>query len=168
MGARRAVAALWLVTAALLQLTLLSRLHLPLGPANLALVSVLCLALLDGPAAGMGYGFAAGLLGDLMSTGTVGRLALVWTLAGYLAGLLAEPGGREEGGPLVPMAVVAGGSMLAAGGFAAVGAGLGEPHAPSAQLLTVVLGTGLYGLLLTPFVYPVLRGLLARLDPART
>ncbi|HEV7209319.1 MAG TPA: rod shape-determining protein MreD [Mycobacteriales bacterium] len=167
MAPRRAVAALWLLTAVLLQLTLLSRLSLPLGPADLTLVSVLCLALLEGPAAGMGYGFGAGLVGDLLSTHTLGQLALVWTLAGYVAGVLAGADGREDRNPLVPMAVVGAGGLLAAGSYAALGVLIGAPHAPTGQLLRVVLASGLYGVLLTPFVYPVLRGLLSRLDPSR-
>jgi len=167
MAPRRAVAALWLLTAALLQLTLLSRLALPLGPANLTLVSVLCLALLEGPAPGMAYGFGAGLLGDLLSTHTLGQLALVWTLVGYLAGGLGAEDGREDRNPLVSMAVVGAGGLLAAGAYGALGVLLGEPHAPTNQLLRIVLAAGLYGILLTPFVYPVLRGLLSRLDPTR-
>jgi hypothetical protein len=57
MPSARFAAAVWLLTAVLLQLGVVNRLHIPFGDPNLAIVTVLSLALLEGPAFGMTAGF---------------------------------------------------------------------------------------------------------------
>jgi rod shape-determining protein MreD len=82
----RVVAALAsMLTALVLQAALVS----PLGgtaPASLPAVLVAAVALVDGPAAGMSFGFALGLLADLGSRHPAGVLALCWLGLGLLAG----------------------------------------------------------------------------------
>lgn len=74
-------------TAALLQVTVVNVLHLPGGGPDLVLLVVIGLALVGGPTYGAVTGFAAGLLVDFMPpvATEVGRWALVFCLAGYLA-----------------------------------------------------------------------------------
>ena len=163
----RFAAALWVLTAVLLQLGGVNRLNLPAGVPNLALISVLALGVIDGPAVGMSYGFAAGLLGDLLSTHTLGRLALVWTLVGYGAGLFAGDDRHTSRSPLVPMFVVGAGTVLAALIYSGLAVATGGAHAPVSSLLRTALVTGGYDVVLTPFLYPPLRGLLRRLEPSR-
>jgi rod shape-determining protein MreD len=158
---------LWVGTAVLVQLGIVTRLPFPLGVPNVALLAVFSLALVEGPAAGVGYGFSAGLLGDLLGAHTLGRLALVWTLAGYLAGLVRTEENRESRNPAIPMLVIGAGTLAATLAYAALGVVVGDPHAPLRELVRVAVAATLYNVLLTPFLYPPLRGLLGRLDATR-
>ncbi len=60
------------------------------GAPDLLLLVVISLGLLRGSTAGAGYGFAGGLLFDLLTLGTLGVTALVLTLAGFWAGRYSE------------------------------------------------------------------------------
>jgi len=166
MASPRYAAALWLLTAVLLQLGVVNRLHVPYGDPNLALVTVLSLALIAGPGFGMGAGFAAGLLGDLLGTHTLGRLALVWTVVGYAVGVLGAGLSGRGRNPVPPMLYVGVGSLFASLGYVALGVVSGEAHAPVGQLLQSSLAMAGYNLLLTPFLYPALRALLRHLEPS--
>src|SRR5947209_2068432 len=87
--ARVAAAAAGIVTALLLQATLVG----PLSgwvPISLPAVLVAAVGLVDGPATGMSFGFAAGLVADLASSHVAGVLALCWMGVGTLAGLVAD------------------------------------------------------------------------------
>ncbi|MCW2525438.1 MAG: rod shape-determining protein MreD [Pseudonocardiales bacterium] len=90
-----------LITAMLLQATLIGPLFVPL-PASLPLVVILSIALLTGPSTGITLGFAGGLLVDLGSQHPVGVLAFTWLGAGLAAGVLGgmvvptEAGGRSR------------------------------------------------------------------------
>lgn len=86
---RALVAGVSIVTALLLQATLVGRLAVAV-PVSCALVVVLSVAALAGPGTGIALGFGAGLLADLAS-GTasqhlVGTLALTWMIGGLVAG----------------------------------------------------------------------------------
>ncbi len=164
---RHVLAAVAVVTALLLQLVAVDRFGLPGGPPNLALAVVLVLALLEGPGPGMVYGFAAGLLGDLLSTHALGRLALVWTVAGYLAGLLAPEGRGGERSPLLPIAAVGALSAAATLGYAALDVVVGAAHEASLHIARQAAAVGLYAAALTPFAYLLLRGMLRRLEGSR-
>lgn len=167
MRSARFAVVLWLVTAVLFQLGAVNRMQIPGGVPNLALVTVLCLGLIDGPGMGMGAGFGAGLFGDLLGTHTLGRLALVWTVVGYAAGLIHVDDGLESRNPLRPMMIVGIGSLAAIIGYASLAVVAGEAHAPVGQLVRLAFVTSFYDVLLTPFVYPALRALVSRLDPSR-
>lgn len=167
MFSRHVAAAVWLLTAVLVQLGILNRAHLPLGGPNIALLSVLALGLLEGPAVGMAFGFAVGLLGDVTGTHTIGRLALVWTVAGFAAGLFATADRRDTRNPTVPMLVVGVGTLLSCLVYAALAVVVGDPHAPVATLIRTSAGAAVFNVVLTPFLFLPLRGLLARLDVSR-
>ncbi len=81
------------------------------GPEVLLLV-IVSLGLLRGSVAGAAYGFAGGLLFDLLTLGTLGVTSLVLTLAGFWAGRYAETTGRgKRVAPLFAAAVI---TLLAA------------------------------------------------------
>lgn len=87
--ARVAVAAAGILTSLLLQATLIA----PLAgsvPISLPAVLVAAVALVDGPATGMSFGFAAGLTADLGSSHPAGVLALCWLGIGLACGAVAE------------------------------------------------------------------------------
>jgi len=86
----RLVAALTgMVTALLLQAALIAPVSAP-WPVSLPAVVVAAVALVDGPAAGMSFGFATGLLADLGSNHPAGVLALCWLGVGLLCGMVAD------------------------------------------------------------------------------
>ena len=77
-----------LVTALLLQTVVAPAVVVAGVAPDVVVVSVLVLALIEGPGTGLRYGFAAGLALDLLATGDaiVGTSALVLLGAGYVAG----------------------------------------------------------------------------------
>jgi rod shape-determining protein MreD len=86
---RVAAAAAGIVTALLLQATLVGPVTAPF-PVSLPAVLVAAIALVDGPATGMSFGFAAGLTADLGSHHPAGVLALTWLGIGLLCGTVAD------------------------------------------------------------------------------
>jgi cell shape-determining protein MreD len=81
-----AVAAI--LTALLLQGALVAPLASPIA-ASLPAVLVAAVALVDGPGAGMSFGFVCGLTADLGSDHPAGVLALTWLGVGLVAGQVA-------------------------------------------------------------------------------
>lgn len=86
---RLAAAAAGIVTALLLQASLVGPALAPLTVSLPALV-VAAVALVDGPATGMSLGFTAGLAADLGSRHPAGVLALCWLAVGLLCGTAAD------------------------------------------------------------------------------
>jgi rod shape-determining protein MreD len=144
-----------IVTALLLQTTVFPELTL-LGvrPELLYLVTVI-FAALQGPAEGAVVGFIGGLAQDFLLNTPKGITALTLTMLGYTVGLARQY--ITSPSPLLPAVLVALGT---AGGIAfhqAVTFLLGEESGPFGYLAKVVLLTAIYGAILTPIFYPVLR-----------
>lgn len=148
-GARIFVAGLAIAIAVLLQGTLLARLPLPGGPPNLALLLVVGVALAGGTAAGLGCGFAAGIVMDLMSDHQVGVLAICLALVGFAVGLLETDPDRSVFWPMVVVAVAAAAAQLL---FAALAGLLDAGGLAAVRQLPAAVA---YDVLLTPFVVPV-------------
>ena len=160
------------LSAVLLQSTVLARLPLPGGAPDLLLVLVVAFALAEGPRSGTLTGFAAGLLADLGADHELGRTALVLALVGYLAGLVHDDpsyGATGDRSTLVPFGVVALSAAGAVTVYAVEGLLLGDARIDGHAWLTALLGTVPYCVLLTPFVVPVVGALVRRLgqDPLR-
>jgi rod shape-determining protein MreD len=160
-GRRLLLGAVGVVTALLLQTTVLGRLPLPGGVPDLLLVLVVAFALVEGPLAGTVTGFVAGLLADLGSDHEIGRTALVYTLVGYCAGLAYDDRPRSV---LLPFAVVAAAAVGAVSVYALEGLLLGDPRITAAAFWRSLVGTTAYSVLLTPLVVPAVGALLRRLD----
>ena len=150
-----------IVTALLLQITVVARLPLPGAAPDLLLVLVVAYALAEGPMSGMVTGFVAGLLADGLSTHELGRLALAYALAGYLTGLLQDDTDRST---LHPFGAVALGALTALAAYAAVGVLLGDPRISLHPVLRAAVSGVPYDVVLTPFVVPLVGGLVRRLD----
>lgn len=99
-------------TAAMLQTVIVSSMVVGGGAPDLLLVVVISLGLLQGSVPGAAYGFAGGLVVDLMALDTLGIASLVLTLAGFWAGRYAETTGR--GRRLAPLTAVGVITVLAA------------------------------------------------------
>ena len=153
-----------LLTAVVLQLTLLSRLNLPGATPDLVTVVVVALALALGPAAGAIAGFGAGLALDLVppADGVVGVSALVLGVVGYAAGSVLDPVDR----PVLPaIGVVALSAGAVVVGTAALDTLLGDARVIWDDVPAMVLASVLYAAFLAPFVVPAVDWLTARLDP---
>ena len=162
---RALVVAAVVVTALLLQTTVFPELTL-LGvkPELLYLVTVV-FAALQGPAEGALVGFVSGLAQDFMLNTPKGITALTLTMLGYTVGLARQY--ITSPSPLLPAFLVALGT---AGGVAfhqAVAFLLGEEEGPFGYVAKVVLLTALYGAVLTPIFFPVLRRAVASMHEGR-
>jgi rod shape-determining protein MreD len=82
--------------AAMLQVVIVSSLVIAGGAPDLLLVVVVVLGLLRGSVPGAAFGFAGGIVVDLVTLGTLGVTSLVLTLAGFWAGRYAETTGRDR------------------------------------------------------------------------
>ena len=144
-----------LFVAAMLQVVIVSSLVVVGGAPDLLLVTVVALGLLRGSVAGAVFGFAAGLIVDLLTLETLGVTSLVLTLAGFWAGRWIETTGRGRRlAPVIAVGVI----TVLAGAFAVVlGYMLEEDVAVRHALVTVLPPTLLANLVLAYPVYVVVR-----------
>lgn len=149
------------VTALLLQLTVVARLPLPGSAPDLLLVLVIAFALAEGPMSGMVTGFVAGLFADGLSTHEIGRLALAYAVAGYVTGMVHDDTERST---LQPFGAVALGALTALAAYAVEGILLGDPRITVHPVLQAAFSSVPYDVVLTPFVVPFVAGLVRRLD----
>jgi rod shape-determining protein MreD len=153
------------VVALVIQVSVLSRLHLPGAVPDLLLLTVLGLAMVYGHVGGALIGFGAGLLADLAPPAdhAAGRYALVLCVIGYLAGLIKPETGQVKSatGPMAVVVAAAIGSTLL---YAGVGALVGDTAARHVGLVSLLITAAVYDLLLAPFVVPVIMALARRTD----
>jgi rod shape-determining protein MreD len=162
---RVAVVVLSLLTALLLQGSVLARMSFLGAKPDLVLVVVVCFALSDGPAAGMGAGFGAGLVADLLGTHTLGLLALVYCVVGYAGGVIRSYFDRLA--TFTPMLVIGGLTAVAVLMYSGLGALLGDPRISAEPVARSLLLTSLYDVVLTPFVFAAVTALRSRSDDPR-
>ncbi|MCU1588403.1 MAG: rod shape-determining protein MreD [Frankiales bacterium] len=149
------------VTALLLQLAVISRLPLPGAAPDLLLVLVVAFALAEGPMSGMVTGYVAGMLADALSVHEIGRLALAYAVAGYVTGMLQDDTERST---LLPFGAVLLGAMASLGAFSLEGILLADKHINLYAVVRSAISSVPYDVVLTPFVVPVVSGLVRRLD----
>jgi rod shape-determining protein MreD len=141
-----AKAAAILFLAVVLEISIFSGIHVVGGRPDLLLVTLVMVALLRGTIFGAVAGFGVGLLHDMGTFGTLGFMALLYTLAGYWIGRYGETTGRERShAPLLSVMVV-----TVAFAFAALTLHfmLGENAPARAVLVDSLLPTILLNLLL--------------------
>lgn len=150
-------AAVVLFVAALLQLSILTE-YPPFRTGSVVLVVLLSIALLRGSIFGAVAGFAAGLLIDVATLGTLGVTALLLTLSGFWIGRYGETTARDRlHAPFLSVAVV---TVLYAFGQLVLQFVLGEPAPAGLMLRALPLGFVL-NLVLTLPVYALVRRLFA-------
>jgi rod shape-determining protein MreD len=151
------VVGLVLITALLLQSTLFGQLTLLGVRPELVYMVTIIFALLEGPAEGAVVGFVGGLLQDFLLNEPKGITALTLTVLGYAVGLSRQF--ITSPSPLVPTVLVALGTAAGLTFHSVVSFLLGEfPHAIGFTTKVILLAA-LYGAVLTPIVYPLLRRL---------
>jgi len=83
-------AAVLVVVASIVQISIVNSFELAEGRADIVLLCIVGIALLRGPIFGASAGFAAGLIVDVGTLGTLGLTSLLLTLGGYWAGRLGD------------------------------------------------------------------------------
>jgi hypothetical protein len=111
--ARVAAAIAALLTALLLQATVVGPVTNPL-PISLPAVLIAAIALVDGPGAGIAFGFATGLIADLGSAHPAGVFALCWLGIGVVCGMCATPRSRALRN-IITATIVCGAASVAGG-----------------------------------------------------
>jgi rod shape-determining protein MreD len=155
-----------ILTALLLQSTIFSQMKL-LGvkPELMYLVTIL-IAILEGPQEGAIVGFAGGMAQDfLLNTPGKGITALTLTLLGYTMGLARQY--IVSPSPLLPTILVAAGTAIGTAFYQLVAVLLGQLDVPVSYGVRVCLLSAIYGAVLTPIVYPLLRRMTEGSRPKR-
>ncbi len=151
------------VLVALLQLALFSQVQVAGGSADLAPLAVMAVGLLLGALGGAAFGFALGLLLDVMLLQTLGLSSLVLLGVGYWCGRVRESSQPE--GPLVPIALGAASTFGAAVGFSVVQFLLDVDAPVSGVILRQLLATLILNTLLALPVFAIARRLLRVPEP---
>ena len=150
-------AAALLFVAAIVQVSILTQVHVLGGVPDVLLVTLVAVALLRGAVVGAAGGFFAGLLVDTATLGQLGLTSLVLTVAGYWIGRYGETTGRDRAhAPFLSVAVV---TVLYGFGLLLVHFVLGEP-APAGSMLEGLGPAIVLNLVLTAPVYALVRRLL--------
>ena len=151
-----------LFAAAMLQAVIVSSLVFGGGAPDLLLVVVVALGLLRGSVPGAVFGFAGGLVVDLLTLETLGLTSLVLTLAGFWAGRYAETSGR--GRRLAPIVAVGVITVLAAVFALVLHYLLGDEIVVRHALVTALVPALLANLVLALPVYALVRTTVHRRD----
>jgi rod shape-determining protein MreD len=141
--------------AAMLQVVVVSSIGVAGGAPDLLLVSVVALGLLRGSVPGAVFGFAGGLIVDLLTLEALGITSLVLTLAGFWAGRWVETSGR--GRKLAPVIAVGVLTVLASAFSLLLHYMLGDDVVARFALVTVLVPTLLANLVLAFPVYLFIR-----------
>ena len=133
---------------------------------NLSLLVVVGAALVRGPQYAMLLGFVAGLAVDLAPPADhiAGRWALALALVGYLAGRV-RPANKPSATAVI--VAVAASSFVGTSIYALSGLVLHDPVVDVTDMLTTILVSMVWDVLLTPFVLPAVMLLFTRMQPAR-
>jgi rod shape-determining protein MreD len=154
-------AAALLFVAAIVQVSILTQIHVFRGVPDLLLVTLVAVALLRGAVVGAVGGFFGGLIVDTASFGQLGLTSLMLTLAGYWIGRYGETTGRDRAhAPFLSVLVV---TVLYSLGLLLVHFVLGE-RAPAVPVLEGLVPTIVMNLVLTAPVYALVRRLLRPAD----
>lgn len=148
-------AAATMTLATIVQVAFVNGFELAEGRTDVAVVVLVCIALLRGPLFGAVCGFWAGLIVDVATLGTLGLTSLLLTVAGYWAGRLGEltsQHGNQRSRILLAVTLITVGVQIGSlvvhlllGDSASVGALLGRVLLPT-LLLNVAVGFPLYWL----------------------
>lgn len=166
MMARAGVLAIVLVSALLVRTVVAPIIAVAGVVPDPVLLTVVALALGDGPRTGARYGFAAGLAVDLLggSDLLVGTWSLAFSVAGWGVGVLRT---YLTGSPLVTQLGAATAAALMAIGIAGVMAMLLDSgRLTPVDMLVVAFGTALYNLPFVPVVVPTVATLSRRWSAA--
>ena len=140
-----------MVVVLIVQLTLLDSVRVAGAHAEAMLLLPIAAGYVAGPERGAGFGFAAGLLADLVLPTTFGLSALVGCLLGYGTGLATR--GLVRSSWWLPPIVAAGATSVGLALYAILGAVLGQPGVVTTSLVpALVVAVPAAAVLATPVV----------------
>jgi rod shape-determining protein MreD len=155
-----------IITAVLLQSTVFEQMRLLGVKPELMYLITIVIAIMEGPQEGALVGFAGGMTQDFMLNTPKGITALTLTLVGYAMGMARQY--IVSPSPLLPTMLVAIGTALGTGFYQIVRLLLGQlPDESLGTGIKVSLLAAVYGAILTPILYPLLRRLTERSRPMR-
>ena len=159
--------ALIVFAVSILQVSAFSSISILGASPDVLLVALVAVGLLRGAIAGAVTGFAAGLIVDVATLGTLGVTSLLLTLAGFWAGRYGETTGR--GRPHAPLVAVLAATVFVDVGGYVLDSLLGGPVLMREVLLSLPAALVLNGLLTYP-VFALIRrvvGATERMERAR-
>jgi rod shape-determining protein MreD len=152
--------AVLIVTGLLLQSTVFSQIKLLGVVPELMYLITIVVAVLEGPRDGALVGFIAGMAQDFLIPGPKGVTALTLTLLGYTMGLARDYVASPS--PLLPTMLVAAGTAAGIAFHEVATFLVGQTNPGFTQDLKISIFAGVYGGVLTPVFYPLLRRALER------
>jgi rod shape-determining protein MreD len=154
-----------MVTALLLQSTMLARVQLLGAQPELMYLVVIAVAILEGPSDGAVVGFAGGMFEDFLLNQPKGITALTLTLLGYTVGLARQY--IVSPSPLLPTLMVLGGTFAGVVFDETVAILLNTLHTDAVSFFRTAALSAAYTALLTPLAYPLLRRVVEGSRPRR-
>ena len=141
----------------LLQESVVNQLRLPGGGFSLPLLIALTWAALSTPTVGALTGFISGFLMDLSqsSSGVIGHWTLLMILACYAVAFLGFGNGNLRGNPVTNIFLVSIASVITLITFVITNLLLGVPTGNFSRVLITIIGSGIWALLVTPLILPV-------------
>lgn len=141
----------------LIQESIINQLRLPGGGFSLPLLIALTWAALSTPTVGALTGFISGLLMDLSqgSSGAMGHWTLIMILACYAVAFLGFGNDNVRGNPITNIFLVSSASAITLTVFVISGLLLGMSVGSFGQVLIKIIGNGIWALLVTPLILPV-------------
>jgi rod shape-determining protein MreD len=143
------------LTALLLQSTLLAQIKLGGAKPDLVFLVTIVLAFLEGPSSGSLAGFVGGMAEDFLLNQPKGITALTLTLVGYSVGMLRQY--ITSPSPVLPVGLVGGATVAGVLFYGMVSFLLGQLDVGFGYLVRIALLTGLYNAVLTPLLFPLVR-----------
>jgi rod shape-determining protein MreD len=144
-----------IVTSLLVQSTLFAEVQFLGARPELMFLLTISFAILEGPGSGAITGFAGGMAQDFLLNQPKGITALTLTILGYAVGLLRQY--IVSPSPLLPVALVAGGTFVGELFYGLVAFLLGQLDVTALYLVRVAALAAVYNAALTPLVFPILR-----------
>lgn len=141
----------------LLQESVVNQLRLPGGGFSLPLLIALTWAALSTPTVGALTGFISGFLMDLSqsSSGVIGHWTLLMILACYAVAFLGFGNDNFRGNPVTNIFLVSIASVITLITFVITNLLLGVPTGNFSRVLITIIGSGIWALLVTPLILPV-------------
>ena len=141
----------------LIQESVINQLRLPGGGFSLPLLIALSWATLSTPTVGALTGFISGFFMDLSqsSSGAMGHWTLLMILACYAVAFLGFGNDNARGNPVTNIFLVSTASVLTLFAFVLTGLLLGVAVGSFSRVLITIIGNGIWALLVTPLILPV-------------
>lgn len=130
---------------------------------ELLVLVVVAVAMVEGPVAGLLTGFAAGLLTDSLTDLPDGLSAVVFMLTGYGVGRVRQMFQRPSA--WLPAAMVGSATLAALAVEASLSALVGIFAGSPVRTIVRIVLVAVYGMILTPFIFPVIARSLERQRP---